>query len=216
MKHSDFTLLNFVTLHIFNPVIRILIISDLIMVSSFGLISPILAVFITDSIEGGNVAVAGIASAIYLLSKSLFLIPIAIIIDNKKGEKDDFWTLFIGSIVFSLVPLAYIFITSPIQLYIIQFIHGLSAALISPGWNAIWVRHIDKGHEGLSSGVYNTFVGVGTALTASIGGLIAKEYGFSPLFITVSISSFIGSIFLILIYKDMRNGNIFEKLTYKK
>lgn len=216
MRNKNHKIYDFIALRIFNPVIRILIISELVITSSFGLVTPILAVFITSSIEDGSVAVAGIATAIFLLSKSIFIIPIAIVIDNRKGEKDDFWTVLIGSIVFSLVPLFYLTVNTPMQLYIIQFVYGISSAAISPGWNAIWVRHIDKGHEGLSSGMYNTFVGLGAALTASIGGLIANQYGFAPLFITVSIFSIIGSLLLSLMYKDMKTGNIFEKFFIKK
>jgi len=54
-----------------NPVIQALIFSDLLILSGFGLISPILAVFITNQIRGGSLEVAGLATTIYLVSKSL-------------------------------------------------------------------------------------------------------------------------------------------------
>lgn len=210
MKTKNHKIYDFLALRVINPVIRILLLSDLIILSSYGLVSPILAVFIANSIEGGSVAVAGIASAIYLLSRSIFQMPIAIMIDNKKGERDDFWAVLIGSMIFSLVPLLFLIVSTPLQLYAIQFVYGLSTAILSPAWNAIWVRHIDKGHEGITAGLYNTFIGLGGALTASIGGLIANEYGFAPLFITVSVSSVIGSLLIIFIYKDMKTGTVIK------
>src|SRR4030042_4678138 len=80
-----------------SKVIKILTMSDILMMGGFGLLSPIFAVFITDTIQGGNVEVVGIATTIYLLTKSLCQLFAAEIIDKIKGERDDFWSMFIGS-----------------------------------------------------------------------------------------------------------------------
>jgi len=96
---------DYFTLKKINPVIRFLTISDVLIIGGFGLVAPIFAIFITKSIEGGTVEVAGIAAAIYLLAKSLGQIPVAVIIDKIKGEKDDFWAVLIGSIIFSIIPI---------------------------------------------------------------------------------------------------------------
>ena len=73
---------NYFILRKINSVIRILTISDVLIISGFGLVAPIFAVFITDSIKGGTLEVVGIASAVYLLAKSLGQIPVAVIIDK--------------------------------------------------------------------------------------------------------------------------------------
>lgn len=191
-----------------NSVIRFLTISDIIMISGFGLVAPIFAVFITDTIKGGTLEVVGFASAIFLFTKSILQIPAAGIVDKIKGEKDDFWVMFIGSIVISIIPLSYLYISTPIQLYIVQFFYGLSAAVVFPAWMAIFTRHIDKKHEGMEWGVYQSLVDLGGAGAASIGGFLAYRFGFAPLFVLISIVSFIGSMFLLGIYKDLKTGNI--------
>ena len=200
---------NYFTIRKINQVIRILTLSDVLIISSFGLIAPIFAIFVTDSISGGNIAVVGIAEAIYLISKSLLQIPAASIIDRIKGEKDDFWAMFVGSIAFSLVPLLYLAISSPFELYLVQFIYGLATAVTLPSWYAIFTRHIDKKHEGVEWGVYQTFVDLGSGAAALIGGLLAYYFGFNNLFILVSIISFIGSFSLLGIYQRMKKGYIF-------
>ena len=205
---------NFFTLNFVNPVVRILILSDLIVVSSYGLIAPIFAIFIVNKVTGGTIAVVGLASAIFLLAKSLFQIPFALLIDSTKGEKDDFWALFIGSIVFSLVPLFYLAVDTPLKLYALQAVYGLAMAALQPAFNAIWIRHIDRGHEGLDSGLYNTFIGIGSALTASLGGFIAMSYGFGWLFISLSTSSLIGTLLLIMIYRNMTPGTVIKPKKY--
>ncbi|OIO19644.1 MAG: hypothetical protein COY69_01360 [Candidatus Magasanikbacteria bacterium CG_4_10_14_0_8_um_filter_32_14] len=68
-----------------NPVISFLIISDTIFTGAAGLLGPIFAFFIVDFIQGGSVAVAGLAATIYLFTKSVFQIPIAYLIDRIRG-----------------------------------------------------------------------------------------------------------------------------------
>ena len=81
-----------------NPVIRFLIISDTVIIGATGLLGPIFALFIANFIEGGNESVAGIAAGVYLFSRSILQIPIAHLMDRIRGEKDDFWFMFIFSI----------------------------------------------------------------------------------------------------------------------
>ncbi|PIR75058.1 MAG: hypothetical protein CO030_01575 [Candidatus Magasanikbacteria bacterium CG_4_9_14_0_2_um_filter_42_11] len=136
-----------------NPVIRFLILSDTIVMGSLGLLGPIFALFIADFITGGNEAVAGLAAGIYLFTKSVLQIPIAHMIDNIRGEKDDFWLLFIFTFLMALVPLFYLVIHTPIQLYLVQFLLGFLTAFTFPTYMAIFTRHIDKKRKE-QNGVY--------------------------------------------------------------
>lgn len=186
-----------------NPVVKFLTVSDIIILTSFGLITPIFAIFITDNIKGGTVEVAGLASAIYLFTKSLGQIPVARYIDNIKGERDDFWIMFAGSLGIVLVPVLYLFIKTPLSLFAVQFFYGASAAMVFPSWMAIFTRHIDREHEGVEWGVYRTMIDFGCAVAASLGGLLVYRFGFQPLFIVISIVSFIGALFLLFVYQEM-------------
>jgi len=199
---------NYFGLRKINVVIRILTVSDVIIISSFGLVSPIFAIFVTNTIKNGGVEVAGLAAGIYLITRSIFQIPLGILIDKIKGEKDDFWAMLIGSILFSIVPLFYLIVSTPLQLYVVQFAYGIATALAIPSWYAIFTRHIDKNYEGVEWGTYQTFVDLGAAGTAFLGGFLAHKFGFSPLFVLVSVISLIGSLFLLGVRKKMRPGRI--------
>lgn len=191
----------------FNSVVRWMIISDFIVIGSYGLLGPIFAVFITDYIEGANIQVAGIAVTIFLITKSLAQIPIAAIVDRIKGEKDDFWIVFMGSIISSLIPLFYIFIKNVPQLYLVQAIYGIAAAATFPAYMAILHRHLDKGKEGIELGAYYTLTDIGSAAAGAIGGSLAYYLGFKWVFILVVVFNLLGSLCLIFIKRDMRNGN---------
>jgi MFS family permease len=190
---------SYFSLKTINPIIRYLTISDIMIVGGFGLVLPIFAVYITDTIDGGSVEVVGIEMTIYLLTKSLGQVPVATVVDKIKGEKDDFWLMFSGSIGLSVVPLLYIFITTPLELYLVQFLYGLLAAVTYPSWMAIFTRHIDPEHEGVEWSAYQTMVDLGSAGAATMGGFIAFRFGFTSLFVVVSITVLVGSVFLMAV-----------------
>jgi len=173
------------------------------MMGGFGLVSPIFAVFVTDSIVGGTVEVVGIASTIYLLVKSLGQLFAAEIVDRIKGERDDFWCMLLGSIVMCLSNALYLFVHTPVQLYIVQFVMGLATAFTFPSWMAIYTRHVDKQHEGKEWGIYYTLTDLGSAATAAVGGAIAYSIGFKPLFLIVAVLGFMGSVLLWAIKDEM-------------
>ncbi|MFH2136861.1 MAG: MFS transporter [Patescibacteria group bacterium] len=201
------TKLKYYFLQDINPVVRFLIISDTVVMGAAGLLGPIFALFITNFIRGGNEAVAGLAAGIYLLTKSIFQIPIAHFIDKIRGEKDDFWLMFIFSLLISVIPLLYLIINTPLELYIVQFILGLFTAFTFPTYMAIFTRHIDKEKEGTEWGVYFTLTDLTGAALAALGGYIAAISGFPILIFTVVVVSFIGALLLLPIKSYIKTSS---------
>ncbi len=187
-----------------NPVIRFLIISDTVLVGAAGLLGPIFAIFIADFITGGNEEVAGIAAGIYLFSRSILQIPIAHFLDRIRGEKDDFWLMVSFSLLSAIVPLLYLFINTPLHLYIVQFILGFFTAFTYPAFMAIFTRHIDPGKEGTEWGIYFTLTDVMSAALAIIGGYVAATAGFPTLIIIVVGMSVLGALLLLPIKPYIR------------
>ncbi|MBU3957334.1 MFS transporter [Patescibacteria group bacterium] len=186
-----------------NKVIRFLTLSDILMLSGWGLINPIFAVFVTDQIQGGNVEMAGLAITVFLLTKSLVQMPIAWLIDKKRGEIDDFWVMIIGSLIISLSAFLFIFANNIFHVLLIQVISGFGSALSYPSWLAIFTRHLDTHKEGFEWSLYFTATDLGGALVAGLGGVIANYLGFQPLFLLVGLLSFLGTAFLGVTYKDL-------------
>lgn len=193
-----------------NPVIRFLIISDTVIIGAAGLLGPIFAFFIEDFIVGGNEAVAGMAAGIYLLSRSMFQIPVAHLIDKIRGERDDFWFMFVFSIFIAVVPLLYIIIETPLQLYAVQFVLGSFTAFTYPAYMAIFTRHIDKDKEGTEWGIYFTLTDVTSAALAVIGGYLAVSAGFPVLIAVVVMLSLLGSLLLLPIKPYIRKKKFWQ------
>ena len=182
-----------------NKVIRILITSDFILQSGWGLIGPIFAIFISQQVEGGNLAMVGFVAATYWITKSLVQPFIAYFFDFRKGEKDDLFFLIGGMYVANLIPLGYFFSTQIWQIFLLEFIRGLAMACVVPSWSGIFTRHIDKGWEAFSWSIESTGLGIAFGFAAAFGGIIATILGFKAVFILVSFLGLISSSVLFLI-----------------
>ncbi|MBU2504136.1 MAG: hypothetical protein KJ879_03755, partial [Nanoarchaeota archaeon] len=70
-----------------NNKLKLLILSDILIISSFGLIAPIFAIFIDGGIEGGSLVSAGLATTIFLVVKSSAQLPLSKYLIDKEKHK---------------------------------------------------------------------------------------------------------------------------------
>lgn len=194
--------------HEINPFVRVMIVADTIINSAAGLLGPIFALFIADFITGGNEMVAGISAGVYLLTKSFVQIPVANFIDKIKGERDDFFVLFIFNLITGLIPLSYLFINTELQLYFVQFCLGISTAFTFPTFVAMFTRHVDKNKEGTEWAIYYTFNDIAIAALSILGGYIASRFGFHTLIIIASCVSVIGSFMFWPIHNYVKRRTV--------
>ncbi|MBU1180064.1 MFS transporter [Patescibacteria group bacterium] len=176
-----------------NRVIKYLMISDTFIFTGFGLIAPVLAIFIKEDLEGGTIFAAGAASAVFLLVKSAIQLPFSRYVDTHDRKLT--W-LRVGTALVSVVPLLYIFATHVNHIYIMQILYGIGSGLAYPTWLGLWSTHLDKGHESFEWSLYSTLAGLGYAATAAIGAAIAQFIGFSAAFVMVALMSFTGCLIL--------------------
>ena len=192
---------------IVNKIIKTLIISDFFLNLGWGLMGPVFAIFIVQNITLGSaneaVKVAGFATLIYWIVKSILQIPVGHYLDKNHGEKDDFWFMVAGTFIMAFVPLGYIFSTQPWHIYLIQAFYAVSASIIIPPWSAIFTRHIDKGREAFEWSSYSTFLGIAAGISGGVGGVAVSEFGFESVFIFVSIFTILSAALLIIIRNDI-------------
>lgn len=190
-----------------NPIIKILIFSDFFLFFGFGLINPIFAVFVKDDLQGGTLAAVGISAAVYLLVKAVLQIPIARFTDREPANLREFWTMMAGQFILACIPFLFLMMNNVNQLYAVQALHGLGAALAFPGFMAIFTKFGDHKKAAFSWSVHSTTILLSTAAAASIGGYFGDRYGFTPLFMGVGIFAFLAFFAMLalgLFYKDLR------------
>ena len=168
-------------------------ISDIFLMTGFGLIDPILAIFIKENLIGGTIFAAGLASTLFLITKCAVQLPFSKYVDN---HKDKVKWLIVGTFLISIVPFIYIFAKNVTFIYLAQVLHGFGSGLVYPTWLGLWSTHLDKKHESFEWSLYSTLTGLGIAFTATIGAAIAEFVGFVYTFVFVGIMSLISCFIL--------------------
>lgn len=184
-----------------HKILRALILSDLFLLGSFGLIQPIFAVFMLKNITGTTLTAIGVATTIQLVTKGVFQIIVGKWTDKERGNKRELYTLFIGSLMMSIVPFFYLVANSLAHVYLLQFVYGLGSALVFPGWMVIYMRYSRDEKAGYEWSVYNTVVSLGAAVAAFLGAYVADIYSFGHIFIGVGVLSLIGTSFIVHVFR---------------
>ncbi|HOW36687.1 MAG TPA: MFS transporter [Candidatus Pacearchaeota archaeon] len=180
-----------------NKKLALLILSDILIVSSFGLIGPIFALFINQDLAGGVLS-AGIATAIYWGVKSPIQLPLSKYLIDKHKRKTQL--LLIGTFLIITVPLMYVLAEDVKLIFLAQAVYGFGTALAYPSWFSLFTTYMDKKKKGFEYSLWSTSIGLGSGAAAFFGASIAKALGFRPLFLVVGAIAFAG--FLILIALD--------------
>ncbi|MFA5172810.1 MAG: MFS transporter [Candidatus Paceibacterota bacterium] len=187
-----------------NFIIKILITSDFFIFFALGLSAPIFAVFILDNISGSDLEVIGLATTFYWLSRILSVVPLSRMMDKMRGEEDEFYFMFVGSVFMSVIPALFIFATLPWHVYALQILSGFAHSMAIPAWRILFTNHIDRRLIGYEWSVEDVSVGIATAGSAAFGAFIAKVYGFNVLFLLISILGIIGSCVLLFLFKEKK------------
>jgi len=183
--------------------IKNLIFTNFIFWAGWSLINPIFSVFVVQKIEGGNVAIAGLASAIFSITFSIFRFLVASFLDSKKGQEDEFWSLFYGLLFLSFCSFLYLFVRYPLHLFFLQFFQGIAMAMYYGGYYGIYLRSLPKEKEGTAYSLDISLVNLIGGLAILFGGTIAFVFGFKIVFILVGIFTFFSTVFSLRILKEI-------------
>jgi len=179
--------------------LKLLTISDIFVFTGFGLVAPILAVFIKENLVGGTLFAAGVASAIFLITHSILQVVFADIFK----PKDRRWMLWLGTALIAFVPFGYFFSTTIWHIFIIQFIYGIGAGFAYPSWYSLFTSNIENKESGFQWSVYNSSVSIGTAVSAAVGAWLAEKIGFGWVFLITGLISVFGLLVLFKLDKKV-------------
>jgi len=180
-----------------NRVIRHFILSDLLLLGGWGLITPIFGIFILDRIQGAEIFSVGVSVGIYLITKSLVQLPVAVLLDKKKKEQTSFYALITSLVLAGFSAIAYCLVSTVDGLYIVSALQGVAFGFYTPAWSGMFSKHLDKDHCSFDWSLDSTTIGMASGIAAIFGGLVASMFGFTSIFIVTSILSFVGAITLL-------------------
>ncbi len=192
----------------FNKVIRYFVLCDLSLFSGWGLLAPIMSVFIVDHIAGARLFNAGAAVSLYWASRSIVQLPVANLLDKRKGEKDDFYVLIIGLLLASLAAFSFSLVTTITELYIILVLQGIAFGLYAPAWQGIFSRHLDENRFAFDWSIDGVGLGIASMITGLTGGYLADTFGFNIIFYLASFFSFLSAVIVFSAPKIVFPGKI--------
>ena len=196
-----------------NKIIKLLMISDIFVITGFGLMEPILAIFIKENLIGGTIFAAGLASTLFLITKCSVQLPFSKYIDTHSRKVR--W-LILGTFLVSIVPFIYIFSKQIMYIYFAQVLYGLGAGLAYPTWLGLWSTHLDRKHESFEWSLYSTLTGLGVAGTAVVGATIAEFFGFEYTFTLTGVMSLIGCIILFKLERKNHHYDLINMAHFHK
>ncbi len=127
--------------------------------------SPVLPYF--ASYLGASDEVLGLIGAASPATGILVSAPVGVLMD-RKGPRLLLWA---AALLFAFVPFLYFFVTVPIQLVIVRFIHGFATAILGPVALAIVAEWFGNS-RGEKMALYSSSTRVGRTIAPLVGGFL--------------------------------------------
>ncbi|HEV7453768.1 MAG TPA: MFS transporter [Candidatus Saccharimonadales bacterium] len=179
-----------------NPALRVLLISDALVLISVAMITPIYAVFVAR--VGGDILDAGLTAA-GLAFGSAFAALIAGKYADRLREKKSL--LVLSHAVVGLSFLLFITVHSVWYLAAIQVVIGLVRAFADPAFDALYSSHLDKHQEASEWGTWEAMAYSAGGVGAILGGVIVHYGSFSALFVVMAVLCFASAAYVLRVPK---------------
>lgn len=180
------------TFHV-NPVVKAYIIADTILWSAWNLFNPILAIFVVSQVRHGDIEAAASAYSTHLISRVIFELMCARYLINTNDRKK-FQIAVIGMLLMSISYFVFAFSTSIFHIIIAYIISGMGIGIATPAKSALFATHLDKHREATEWGITDAVAFICIAVATTLGGIIAKTFGFSMLFLLAAVLNLIGTL----------------------
>ncbi len=150
-------------------------------------VNTMIGIYLARVINADIIEIVGIGTAIYYFTKGVLQVPVGVITDRIKKDRDDILFLFIGNLLMGAPFLFFPLINNAYQYYILQFLMGLGAAMNLVNWRKLFAKNLDEGEEGLEYGVYDSVFSVAVSLFGIVLGYIANLGSYYFDFVMVSV-----------------------------
>ncbi len=176
--------------------LKILLMISALFTLAAGLFGPIYAVFVTEI--GGDLLDAGGAYAAFSIATGALIFLIGRWEDHVKHMEK---LIVIGYLLNVLGFVGYLLIRSPVDLFFVQILFGISAAINTPAYDGLYSKLLDRGKYAYEWGMWESQYYIVGAVAAVAGGFLAEAYGFAFLFKVMLGISVVGFLFTLLLLK---------------
>lgn len=174
-----------------NQALKTLVWSAGVIIAASAMIGPIYAILVEQI--GGDLLDASLTFFIYSIVTSITLFLSGKLFDKRRQGKG---ILALGFLIISLGYFGYLFVDTVHKLYLVQVLIGIGTAIYSPAWDSMYSTHITKKHEGTQWATWEITNQFSAAVGALVGGVVASQWGFPPLFVLMSVICLISALFI--------------------
>jgi MFS family permease len=177
---------------------RILLKASFIFNFGIGLFAPIYAIFVQKI--GGDILDAGIAFAIYFILTGIFVIAFD---TSKFYLKNVKKMIILGYFLFAIAYFLFIFIKTPMHLFLLQMLLGLATGIADPAWEGVFSAKGSEKKESKNWAIWTGGVSIIAGISAVVGGIIVTLFSFEVLFGIMSALCLLASLISIKIIKTI-------------
>jgi len=187
----------------FNKVVIYLSLSDVFTWGPYTIISMLTGLYLASKLGENVVQFVGIGTSIYFFTRAFFQLPIGILTDKYKHDKDEILILFVGILLMGFPFFLYPQIQNQYQYFFLQFLFGLGVSLNLTSWRKLFALNVDSGREGRQYSMYEVIMSLSTALICILGGYIANlgDIYFDTVMSVAGVIIMLGGIWSIMIYR---------------
>ncbi len=186
----------------YSHIAEALTLSDMLYWGGDTFVTVVLALFITQYIDGASASSVGIAYMIYRLTSSLSTVFIGRMFDSIKGYRDEVWALFSAAIIAGITYIMLSSATQIWQLYVAMGIIGICRAFDVNAWRLIFYTHLESKTKGKTIGTYDAIFGISMGAMAALSGFVGEIYGFRNVILIAGIIMVLGGIPVLSLRKD--------------
>ncbi|HZX13353.1 MAG TPA: MFS transporter [Thermodesulfobacteriota bacterium] len=172
------------------------LLSNLILAGGFGSVLNFISVFVRQ--KGLDVFYFFLIYAVTITSVRIIGGKVSDVFGRKKVASP---SLF----VFSLSITAMIFINSVYKLVLISFLFSLSYGMLYPTLSALMMDKAKPDERGKAMGAFNACFGIGTNFLAFVFGVIARDWGFTSMYLISAAFVFLGFL-LFTLFEPQRDS----------
>lgn len=181
-----------------NKSLKVLLLNNSLFVLAGSLLGPLYAIFVSN-IDNKILSVS--TSWFALMLSAVVFTYIVSLLGDKIVETE--YLLIAGYLVRAIVWFLFIFTNSLTMLIFLQILLGLGEALGNPSFDTIFAKHLDKGVQIKQYSNWKILEKIAGATGVLLGGIIVSNYGFTPLFISMSSLALITSITVFLVPRKL-------------
>lgn len=178
--------------------LKLLLWSDIMFMVAGGMLGPLYAIYIEDI--GGDILAVGGAWAAFAFTTGLLMI----LMGKIEEHKNKILMVITGTVLKAGAFIGYIFVTNTYELIGIEILLGVGLAIGLPAQDALYAKLIEKGKETFTWALWEGSYYITSAITAIVGAVVVKYFGFKTLFIGMAIASVLGLVLAVDLLKKVK------------